>query len=170
MFFALGSLLYTLMADQPWTEALLWLTSIDSRLSDGWPALTPGTPCQDRCFSCISEELIAGHFLVKLPEILKVGFWLDWNNHQINNSKRVTQRLQFPRVSIIVTDECTVLNYHWKKKEPNILNRFPKYSAQNVILEKKLESLHVIHLIQFISLIVPFVCCNFEHAKQFYLW
>lgn len=102
-------------------------------------------------------------------EILKFGFWLNWNNHQINSSKRDTHTVQFPLVSMIVRDESTVLNYHCKR-EPNILYRFPKYSAQIVLLEEKLVSLHVIHLIQFISLIVPFVCLNFEHAKQFDLW
>lgn len=82
---------------------------------------------------------------------------------------KATHRLQFPLVSMIVRDESTVLNYHCKR-EPNILYRFPKYSAQIVLLEEKLVSLHVTHLIQFISLIVPFVCLNFGHAKQFDLW
>lgn len=148
----------TALADQHWLKALWWLTSPDP----GYPLSRQvlllylwGTDCWPFSGQASWSYLsLASDWIVTINKLTVA---------------KETHRVQFPLVSMIVRDESTVLNYHCKR-EPNILYRFPKYSAQIVLLEEKLVSLHVIHLIQFISLIVPFVCLNFGHAKQFDLW
>lgn len=161
------SLLYTLMADQAWTQALLWLSSIDSRLCDGWPALTPGTLVKTGASPVFLRSWLLAIFWSSFLRYSNLAS--DWIETIIKltiakETHKDFNFLLYPLLLQMSVQYCTKLPL---KKEPNIIYRFPKYLAQNVLLEEKLLSLCVINLIQFISLTMPFVCLNFEHAKLF---